>query len=100
MPAVCRASRSAFRTRRACWSWRGSHTTSSTGCQNAREMIFNVPALIDKLSSIVTLWPGDVIFTGTPDGVGVAQKTPRFLQPGDTLLSTIEEIGTLRTRFG
>jgi 2,4-didehydro-3-deoxy-L-rhamnonate hydrolase len=65
-----------------------------------REMIFNVPALIDKLSSIVTLWPGDVIFTGTPDGVGVAQKPPRFLQPGDTLLSTIEEIGTLRTRFG
>lgn len=51
-------------------------------------------------SSIVTLWPGDVIFTGTPDGVGLAQKPPRFLQPGDTLLSTIEEIGTLRTRFG
>jgi 2,4-didehydro-3-deoxy-L-rhamnonate hydrolase len=70
--------------------------------QDARtsDMICGVPVLVSKLSSIVTLWPGDVIFTGTPDGVGVARKPPRFLQPGDTLLSTIEGIGTLRTKLG
>jgi 2,4-diketo-3-deoxy-L-fuconate hydrolase len=70
--------------------------------QDARtgEMICGVPALISKLSSIVTLYPGDVIFTGTPAGVGVGRQPPRFLRPGDTLLSTIEGIGTLRTRLG
>jgi 2-keto-4-pentenoate hydratase/2-oxohepta-3-ene-1,7-dioic acid hydratase in catechol pathway len=64
------------------------------------EMIFGVPTLISKLSSIVSLFPGDVIFTGTPAGVGVALNPPRFLQPRDTLLSTVEGIGTLRTRLG
>jgi 2,4-didehydro-3-deoxy-L-rhamnonate hydrolase len=70
--------------------------------QDARtgEMICGVPALVSRLSSIVTLFPGDVIFTGTPEGVGVGRKPPRFLQPGDTLLSTIEGIGTLRTKLG
>jgi 2,4-diketo-3-deoxy-L-fuconate hydrolase len=63
------------------------------------DMVVGVPGLVSKLSSIVTLWPGDIIFTGTPEGVGVGRKPPRFLQTGDALLSTIEGIGTLRTNL-
>jgi 2-keto-4-pentenoate hydratase/2-oxohepta-3-ene-1,7-dioic acid hydratase in catechol pathway len=44
-----------------------------------------VPELVARLSAVVTLLPGDVIFTGTPAGVGVGRKPPRFLQPGDEL---------------
>jgi 2,4-diketo-3-deoxy-L-fuconate hydrolase len=63
------------------------------------DLIFSVPALVAHLSSIVPLLPGDLIFTGTPSGVGVSRKPPRFLAPGDELLSTIEGIGTIGTRF-
>ena len=66
--------------------------------QDARtsELIFSVPQLIAELSSVLTLWPGDVVFTGTPEGVGVARQPPRFLRPGNTLESWIEGIGTIR----
>jgi 2-keto-4-pentenoate hydratase/2-oxohepta-3-ene-1,7-dioic acid hydratase in catechol pathway len=60
------------------------------------DMIFPVPALIAYLSSILTLQPGDLIFTGTPDGVGMA--TGDFLEPGDVITSTIEGIGTFDNR--
>jgi len=60
------------------------------------DLIFGVPALIAALSSVVALLPGDVIFTGTPSGVGVARRPQRFLADGDELVSTIEGIGTLR----
>jgi 2-keto-4-pentenoate hydratase/2-oxohepta-3-ene-1,7-dioic acid hydratase in catechol pathway len=45
------------------------------------------------------LLPGDVIFTGTPSGIGVVRKPPRFLQSGDTLQSWIEGIGTIRNNI-
>jgi 2-keto-4-pentenoate hydratase/2-oxohepta-3-ene-1,7-dioic acid hydratase in catechol pathway len=60
-------------------------------------MIFGVPALVAHLSSICELYPGDVIFTGTPDGVGAARTPPRFLRAGNVVESTIESLGTLRT---
>jgi 2-keto-4-pentenoate hydratase/2-oxohepta-3-ene-1,7-dioic acid hydratase in catechol pathway len=53
------------------------------------DLIFNVPQIISYLSGIVQLVPGDVIFTGTPGGVGVAQKPPVFLKVGDVLESTL-----------
>ena len=59
-------------------------------------MLFGVPELIAYLSGILTLSPGDVIFTGTPDGVGAARTPPVYLQPGDVVTSTIEGIGTMR----
>jgi len=62
------------------------------------DMVFSVPRLIAELSGILPLLPGDVIFTGTPAGVGAARKPPRFLQPGDVLVSHIEGIGSLRNR--
>ncbi|MGH9300098.1 MAG: fumarylacetoacetate hydrolase family protein, partial [Acidimicrobiales bacterium] len=60
------------------------------------EMIFGVPRIIEELSSVLPLLPGDVIFTGTPSGVGWVREPPRFLGPGDVLESTIEGIGTIR----
>lgn len=56
-------------------------------------LLFDIPTLISYLSSILTLAPGDLIFTGTPKGVGVASL--RFLQPGDVITTTIEGIGSM-----
>ncbi len=56
------------------------------------DLIFPVDYLISYLSSIVELFPGDVIYTGTPSGVGVARKPPQFLGTGDILISTIEGV--------
>ena len=62
---------------------------------NTNDMIFDVPALIEFLSGSTTLLPGTVILTGTPHGVGMAQKPPRWLQPGDQVSIEIEKIGVL-----
>jgi 2-keto-4-pentenoate hydratase/2-oxohepta-3-ene-1,7-dioic acid hydratase in catechol pathway len=63
------------------------------------DLIFGVDALIHLLSSITPLLPGDLIFTGTPSGVGGTRTPPRFLAPGDELVSTIEGIGTIHTHL-
>ncbi len=56
-------------------------------------LLFSVPELIEYISAAIALRPGDVIFSGTPAGVGAASRT--FLQPGDVITSTIEGIGTM-----
>jgi 2-keto-4-pentenoate hydratase/2-oxohepta-3-ene-1,7-dioic acid hydratase in catechol pathway len=61
-----------------------------------KDLIFSVPELVARLSAVLPLLPGDVIFTGTPSGVGMARDPQRFLVPGTTLVSTIEGIGELR----
>jgi 2-keto-4-pentenoate hydratase/2-oxohepta-3-ene-1,7-dioic acid hydratase in catechol pathway len=63
------------------------------------DLIFGIAPLINRLSSITPLLPGDLIFTGTPSGVGGARTPMRFLKPGDRLESAIEGIGTIHTRF-
>jgi 2-keto-4-pentenoate hydratase/2-oxohepta-3-ene-1,7-dioic acid hydratase in catechol pathway len=63
------------------------------------ELIFSVPALIQGLSQTVTLLPGDIIFTGTPSGVGLGRTPQRFIQPGETLVSRIEGIGEISQTF-
>jgi 2-keto-4-pentenoate hydratase/2-oxohepta-3-ene-1,7-dioic acid hydratase in catechol pathway len=63
------------------------------------DLIFSVPALIEKLSATLPLLPGDVIFTGTPSGVGLGRVPPRWLAPGDELVSHVAGIGELRHRF-
>jgi len=65
---------------------------------NTRDMIHNVPALIEFLSQSTTLLPGTVIFTGTPNGVGMAQGPPLWLKDGDEVSVMIEKIGTLTNR--
>jgi 2-keto-4-pentenoate hydratase/2-oxohepta-3-ene-1,7-dioic acid hydratase in catechol pathway len=64
-----------------------------------RHLIFSVPALIAKLSGVLPLLPGDVIFTGTPAGVGLGRSPQRWLAAGDELVSVIQGIGELRQRF-
>jgi 2-keto-4-pentenoate hydratase/2-oxohepta-3-ene-1,7-dioic acid hydratase in catechol pathway len=62
------------------------------------DMIFDVPTLIEFLSRGATLVPGTAIFTGTPHGVGMARKPPRWLAEGDEISVVIEKIGTLTSR--
>ncbi|MCA9170775.1 MAG: fumarylacetoacetate hydrolase family protein, partial [Planctomycetales bacterium] len=59
------------------------------------DMIFDVPRLIEFLSSSTKLLPGTVILTGTPHGVGAARKPPVFLQPGDQVTVELEGVGKL-----
>ena len=68
--------------------------------QDARtsDLIFSVPSVIAELSAVLPLLPGDVIFTGTPAGVGATRQPPRFLQSGQVLESWVEGIGTIRNR--
>lgn len=63
---------------------------------NTKEFIFGVPHLLWYLSQCVTLEPGDLIFTGTPPGVGIARKPPVLLKPGDVVEVEIEKIGVLK----
>lgn len=64
--------------------------------ERTSQLIFSVPRLIAYLSSIVTLEPGDLIFTGTPSGVGATTQT--WLKPGDVITTSIEGIGTMTNR--
>jgi 2-keto-4-pentenoate hydratase/2-oxohepta-3-ene-1,7-dioic acid hydratase in catechol pathway len=65
---------------------------------NTRAMIFSIPRIIAELSKGMTLEPGDIIATGTPDGVGFAMDPPLFLKDGDVMEVEIEGIGVLRNR--
>ena len=75
-------------------------TVSGTRMQHGRtgEVIFDPPTLVAYASTFVTLRPGDLVFTGTPGGVGVGRTPPIGLTVGDELVTTIEGIGTLRNR--
>ena len=78
-----------------------SSTLDGTPLQSGRtsDMIFSIPALVAHLSSVCELMPGDLIFTGTPEGVGNRLDPPRFLQPGETLVSRADGIGEITQRF-
>jgi 2,4-diketo-3-deoxy-L-fuconate hydrolase len=64
-----------------------------------RDLIFSVPAMIAALSRQILLLPGDLLFTGTPAGVGAGRDPQRWLKPGDELVSHVTGIGELRQRF-
>lgn len=59
------------------------------------DMIFRIPALIEFVSAVITLEPGDVISTGTPAGVGVFRDPPVFLEPGDRVRAEVDGIGSV-----
>ncbi|OZI72065.1 fumarylacetoacetate hydrolase family protein [Bordetella genomosp. 12] len=67
---------------------------------NTRDLIFDIPALIETLSRGITLKPGDIIATGTPEGVGIGFNPPRFLQRGDVVAIEISGIGRLENVIG
>jgi 2-keto-4-pentenoate hydratase/2-oxohepta-3-ene-1,7-dioic acid hydratase in catechol pathway len=58
--------------------------------------VFTVPRLIAEISAVVPLLPGDLIFTGTPAGVGIGRTPPRFLRPGEVVESWVEGVGRIR----
>nr|MDT0657185.1 fumarylacetoacetate hydrolase family protein [Micromonospora sp. DSM 115978] len=66
---------------------------------NTRDMVFPIPELVAYLSGVCPLQPGDLIFTGTPPGVGLGRRPPRYLVPGDVLESRIEGLGGMRHRL-
>jgi 2-keto-4-pentenoate hydratase/2-oxohepta-3-ene-1,7-dioic acid hydratase in catechol pathway len=65
---------------------------------NTADLIFDVPSLIETISRSVTLQPGDVIATGTPEGVGIGFDPPRFLKDGDQVEIEVAGIGAIRNR--
>jgi 2-keto-4-pentenoate hydratase/2-oxohepta-3-ene-1,7-dioic acid hydratase in catechol pathway len=62
-------------------------------------MVFGVPELIARLSAVLPLLPGDLIFTGTPAGIGATRQPARFLRPGEVLSSYLEGVGTTANRL-
>ncbi len=62
---------------------------------NTRELLFKVPNLIEYISSITPMLPGDIVSTGTPSGVGMGRNPKRWLKPGDTVTVTVEGLGSL-----
>ena len=66
---------------------------------HTRDLIFDLPTLIETCSRGITLYPGDVIATGTPAGVGMGFKPPRYLKSGDRVRIEIDGIGTLENGF-
>jgi 2-keto-4-pentenoate hydratase/2-oxohepta-3-ene-1,7-dioic acid hydratase in catechol pathway len=67
---------------------------------NTRDMIFDIPTIIESLSAGLTLEPGDIISTGTPSGVGFARVPPVYLKPGDKVEGEVEGIGVLQVEIG
>lgn len=90
------ADRSAIRVR-TLLEERGVSETRQDG--NTNDLIFSVPELVSRLSDSLTLFPGDIIFTGTPSGVGLGRTPPVFLRQGQTLITLIEGIGEMRNRL-
>lgn len=66
---------------------------------NTSDMVFPVPEIIARLSQVTPLLPGDVIFTGTPPGVGVGRVPQRFLKPGDELVTYVRGVGEMRHKM-
>lgn len=64
-----------------------------------KDLIFDIPTLIETCSRGITLYPGDVIATGTPAGVGMGFDPPRFLKPGDVVRVEIDGLGAIENRF-
>ncbi len=62
---------------------------------NTRELVFKIPDLIEYISSITPLLPGDIVSTGTPPGVGLGRSPKRWLKPGETVTVTIDGLGSL-----
>jgi len=63
------------------------------------QMVFGVPELIARLSAVLPLLAGDLIFTGTPAGIGATRQPPQFLRPGQVLSSYLEGVGTMASRL-
>jgi 2-keto-4-pentenoate hydratase/2-oxohepta-3-ene-1,7-dioic acid hydratase in catechol pathway len=75
------------------------HNGNLMQSSNTKMMIFSVAFTISFISKICTLEPGDVILTGTPEGVGFAQNPPLYMKAGDEIVVEVEKIGCLKNHF-
>lgn len=66
---------------------------------NTNQLVHKIPDVIERLTSVMTLLPGDMILTGTPGGVGMYRKPPEYLQPGDVITSEIQNIGSFDVKI-
>ena len=64
-----------------------------------KDMIFDIPTLIETCSRGITLYPGDVIATGSPAGVGMGMKPPRYLKAGDVVRIEVDGLGVIENKF-
>ena len=85
-------------TRVRCWVTSGGHTELRQDGRT-RDLIFDIPTLIETCSRGITLHPGDVIATGTPSGVGMGFQPPRWLGRGDVVRIEIDGLGAIENRF-
>ena len=86
-------------TRVRCWVTAEGGPAELRQDGNTADLIFDIPTLIETCSRGITLYPGDVIATGTPAGVGLGMQPPRWLQHGDVVRIEIDGIGVLENRF-
>ena len=86
-------------TRVRCWVTTAGGLAELRQDARTTELIFDIPSLIETCSRGITLYPGDIIATGTPAGVGMALEPPRWLQHGDRVRIEIDGIGVLENRF-
>lgn len=82
------------RTRVRCWVNGELRQDSPT-----ENFIFDIPTLIETISRGITLYPGDIIATGTPAGVGLGMKPPRFLKAGDVVRVEVDGLGAIENKF-
>jgi 2-keto-4-pentenoate hydratase/2-oxohepta-3-ene-1,7-dioic acid hydratase in catechol pathway len=86
-------------TRVRCWVRSAGGSEELRQDARTTDLIFDIPTLIETCSRGITLYPGDIIATGTPAGVGMGLKPPRWLGHGDIVRIEIDGIGTLQNRF-
>ena len=74
------------------WNW-SSVNGEKRQQSNTKFMVFGVAEIVSHISQFMTLEPGDVIFSGTPSGVGAGMDPPQFLKPGDVVIVGVESLG-------
>jgi 2-keto-4-pentenoate hydratase/2-oxohepta-3-ene-1,7-dioic acid hydratase in catechol pathway len=65
---------------------------------NTRDLIFDIPTLVEFISEDITFMPGDIISTGTPSGVGIFRQPPVVLRPGNVVECRVEKIGSIKNK--
>jgi len=86
-------------TRVRCWVIGANGQADLRQDARTKDLIFDLPSLIETCSRGITLYPGDVIATGSPAGVGMGMTPPRYLQPGESVRIEVEGIGSIENRF-
>jgi 2-keto-4-pentenoate hydratase/2-oxohepta-3-ene-1,7-dioic acid hydratase in catechol pathway len=66
---------------------------------NTRDMVLDIPGMVQMAAAVMTLYPGDIIATGTPAGVGMGMNPPRYIAKGDVIRVEVDGVGQIENRF-